>query len=50
MYDRATYWRNDKILRGLVTTTNDPSTITNQQPNVTRYCSAVDGMIISCLQ
>ena len=44
------FWRNDKMQRGFVTTTNDPSTITNQQPNVAWYCSAVDGMIISCSQ
>ena len=36
--------------RGLVTTTNDPSSTIDQQPNATRYCSAVDGMIIWCSQ
>ena len=41
--------RNDKMQRGLVTTTNDPSTI-NQQPLVTQYRSVVDGMINSCSQ
>ena len=42
--------RNDKIQRGFVTPMHNPSPAINQQPNATRYCSAVNGMIILCSQ
>ena len=42
--------RNDKMQHGFVTPTNNPSSTIKQQPNATRFRSAVNGMIILCSQ